>query len=162
MEKSNLLNVDNFIFCIKTLTILASFLTNLIIFVKIMSRPNIHTIFNVSVSCFFGLTALFGPFVVYFYFEIFEHQFSSFEKLADRKADCARLLEFRNVIGESFKIICVNLLFRFIFVVHAEKGLYIRGRSNSSFLKAIYVILTFGWTVSGYFSWPGSVMFSSN
>ena len=127
-----------------------------------MSRPSIRTIFNVSVACLFGITAFFGPFVVYFYFDVFEHQFSSFASPSERYASCARLLEFRNVIGESLKIISVNLMFRFFFVVHAEKGLYIQNRSNSTLMRGIYMIFTFGWTVSGYLSWPGSVMFSSN
>ena len=162
MEVKKIVNMENFIIGIKILTMLAALLTNLTLFVKIMSRPSIHTIFNVSVACLFGITAFFGPFVVYFYFDVFEHQFSSFASPSERYASCARLLEFRNVIGESLKIISVNLMFRFFFVVHAEKGLYIQNRSNSTLMRGIYMIFTFGWTVSGYLSWPGSVMFSSN
>ena len=79
-----------------------------------------------------------------FDFEIFEHQFYDFEEHEQRSADCARLMEFRNVIGESFKIISVNLMFRFFFVVHAEKGLFIKETSNSHLIQAIYVRLTFG------------------
>ena len=147
---------------LKITLILVALITNSTLFLKILARPSIHTIFNVSVACLFGLTAIFGPFVINFSFDIFEHQFSDLERHDERSADCARLMEFRNVIGESFKIIGVNLMFRFFFVVHAEKGLYIKERSNSPLIQAIYVILTFGWTVSGYLSWPGSVMFSEN
>ena len=147
---------------LKTMLVLTALLINLTLFTKIISRPSIHTIFNVSVACLFGLLGIFGPFVFYFYFEVLEHQLLSQEFLKERSADCARLMEFRNVIGESFKIISVNLMFRFFFVVHAEKGLYIKNRSSSALMQGIYVIFTFGWTVSGYLSWPGSVMFSAN
>ena len=37
-----------------------------------------------------------------------------------------RLMEIRVVIHESFKIIALNILFRFFFIVHAEKGLLVR------------------------------------
>ena len=162
MEVKEIVNMDNIMIGLKILTMLAALLTNLTLFIKIMSRPSIHTIFNVSVACLFGITAFFGPFVVYFYFDVFEHQLSSSASPSEQFASCARLLEFRNVIGESFKIISVNLMFRFFFVVHAEKGLIIKNRSNSTLMRGIYMLLTFGWTVSGYLSWPGSVMFSSN
>ena len=163
MEEHQVSSTVSFLLmALKITLILVALLTNSTLFVKILARPSIHTIFNVSVACLFGLTAIFGPFVINFYFDIFEHQFSDFEQHAERSADCARLMEFRNVIGESFKIISVNLMFRFFFVVHAEKGLYIKERSNSPLIQAIYVIFTFGWTVSGYLSWPGSVMFLEN
>ena len=69
-------------------------------------------------------------------------------------------MEFRNVIGESSKIIGVNLMFRFFFIVHAEHGLYIKDKSSSSLIQALYVICTVGYSLSGYLSWPGTVMFS--
>ena len=52
-------------------------------------------------------------------------------------------------------------MFRYFFVVHAEKGLILRGKVNINFLKIIYAVFTLGMTVASYFSWPGSVMFDN-
>ena len=73
MELHQILNIDNFILVFKILIMLAALFTNLTLFVKVMSRPSIQTIFNVSVACLFGLTAFFGPFVVYFYLPVFSY-----------------------------------------------------------------------------------------
>ena len=37
-----------------------------------------------------------------------------------------RFMEIRVVIHESFKMIALSILFRFFFIVHAEKGLLVR------------------------------------
>ena len=160
MEVSS--NISLLLLILKIILILVTLLTNFTLFLKIIAKPSIHTIFNVSVACLFGLTAVFGPFVINFYFDIFENQVSHLEQHAKKSADCARLMEFRNVIGESFKIIGVNLMFRFFFVVHAEKGLHMKERSDSTLIQTLYVICTVCWTVSGYLSWPGTVMFSED
>ena len=52
-------------------------------------------------------------------------------------------------------------MFRYFFVVHAEKGLMVSGKTNTTFLNLIYAVFTLGMTVASYFSWPGSVMFAS-
>ena len=52
-------------------------------------------------------------------------------------------------------------MFRYFFVVHAEKGLTVRGKINTNFLQIIYAVFVLGMTVASYFSWPGSVMFDS-
>ena len=54
------------------------------------------------------------------------------------------MMEFRNVIGESLRIIGVNFMFRFIFVVFADKGLSVRGKVNNTLLKWVMVAITFG------------------
>ena len=52
-------------------------------------------------------------------------------------------------------------MFRYFFVVHAEKGLMVRGKTNSTVLKLIFAVFTLAMTVASYISWPGSVMFDS-
>ena len=39
---------------------------------------------------------------------------------------CARFMEFRVVIHESLKLVAISILFRFFFIVHADKGLLVR------------------------------------
>ena len=50
-------------------------------------------------------------------------------------------------------------MFRYFFVVHAEKGLMVR--NYNTVLKVIFAVFTLAMTVASYTSWPGSVMFHS-
>ena len=130
---------------VKMIVIAISFVPNFTLVVKILSRPSIHTIFNISLATLFGIIAIFGPLLCFFYFEVFEQQYGLNDaKKQERKQDCARLIEFRNAIGESLRIISVNLMFRYFFVVHADKGLSVHGESNTTLLKWIYVAFTLG------------------
>ena len=52
-------------------------------------------------------------------------------------------------------------MFRYFFVVHAEKGLMVRGKTNSTILKLLFAVFTLAMTVASYTSWPGSVMFDN-
>ena len=66
------------------------------------------------------------------------------DDMTERKYDCARLMEFQNVVRESLRIIGVNLLFRFFYVLYADRGLTVKGNSNTTLLKWIYVLFTSG------------------
>ena len=140
MEQEQILNCWNFA---KMIVALLAFVPNITLVVKIISRPNIQTLFNVSLASMFAIVAIFGPLLLFFYLEVFEHQFG-ITKTQDPKAICAYIMEFRNAIGESLRIIGVNFMFRFVFVVHADKGLSIRGVVNTNLLNMVYVAITFG------------------
>ena len=47
-------------------------------------------------------------------------------------------------------------MFRYFFVVHAEKGLI--GRNNNKVLKLIFAVFTLAMTVASYTSWPGCII----
>ena len=129
----------------KALLIALAFIPNGTLMIKILVRPSIQTIFNISLAIFFGIIAIFGPLLFYFYIEVFQQQYADNESnKQNRKADCARMMEFRNAIGESLRIISVNLLFRFFYVVYADKGLSVQGKSNTTLLRWIYVAFTLG------------------
>ena len=147
---------------IKCITIIAIFIPNWTIFIKIITKPKIHSISNMSVASLLGLVGLFGPFLSYFYFELtVNHYLDAYLNNVTRQySDCARLIELRNVIGESLKFIGIDLMFRSFFIVHAEKGLIFE--KHSKLLKVVFLICTLSWTVAGYLSWPGSVMLSSD
>ena len=118
----------------KIILILLSCIPNIILVAKIISRPSVQTLFNLGLASFFAISAIFGPLLLYFYFEVFEQQFG-LNNLQERRSSCAYMMEFRNVIGESLRIIGVNFMFRFIFVVFADKGLSVRGKVNNTLLK---------------------------
>ena len=129
----------------KTVLIPLAFIPNGTLTIKILVRPSIQTIFNISLAIFFGIIAMFGPLLFYFYIEVFQQHYSADKPATHaRAAVCARTIEFRNAIGESLRIISVNLLFRFFYVVYADKGLSVRGQSNTNLLKRIYVAFTLG------------------
>jgi hypothetical protein len=88
---------------------------------------------------------VFGPLLFYFYLEVFRHQYvPNKDTILHRNDDCARLIEFRNDIGEGIKIIGVNIMFRYFYVVYADKGLSVQEKSNETLLTWIYVIFTLG------------------
>ena len=129
----------------KIILIALAFVPNITLVIKILARPSIQTIFNISLATLFAIIAFFGPLLFYFYFEVFQQQYASTKaKMSDRKAHCARVMEFRNAIGESLRIISVNLMFRYFYVVYADKGLSVAGKSNTTLLRWIYVAFTLG------------------
>ena len=90
---------------------------NIIIVYKLFTRPVIHTLFNISLGYMFFIFTFLGPFLAFFLWRIILEERSSF--------NCARFMEIRVIILESLKVISMNVLFRFFFVVHAEKGLVV-------------------------------------
>ena len=113
--------------------------------IEILARLCVQTIFNTSFAILFGIIAVFGPLLFYFYLEVFQHQYvPNKDTILHRNDDCARLIEFSNVIGEGIKIIGVNIMFRYFYVVYADNGLFVQKKSNATLLTWIYVAFTLG------------------
>ena len=130
---------------LKMILMALAFVPNVTLVFKILVRPSTHTIFNLSLATFFGIIAIFGPLLFYFNFEVFDQHHALYKAdLTDLKFYCARMMEFRNAIRESLRIIGVNLMFRFFYVFYADKGLSVRGKSNTAVLRWIYVAFTLG------------------
>jgi hypothetical protein len=127
----------------KIVWILLSCIPNVILVAKIISLLSVQTLFNLGLVTFFAISAIFGPLLLYFYLQVFEQQFG-LNNLQERRSSCAYMMEFRNAIGESLRIIGVNFMFRFLFVVFADKGLSVRGKVNDTLLKWVMVAITFG------------------
>ena len=64
-----------------------------------------------------AIFSVFGPILVTFHFTIIFEERNDFS--------CARFMEVRTVVLESLKIVFFDVLFRFFFIVHAEKGLLV-------------------------------------
>ena len=108
------------------LTSLSILLPNLLILFKITTRPILHSLFNVSLSPMLAAFAIFGPILAAFYFKLM---------MVERSAwNCSRFMEARTVIHQSLINITLNLLCRFFYILHAEKGLLVRlGVDNLEF-----------------------------
>ena len=128
----------------KLVFIVSIFALNLSIFTKIVKRPSIHSILNISLASLFLIFAMFGPFIGFFYFEIIWHFIGTQTDnlYTERKFDCARLMEFRNAVAESLKILGANLVFRYVFIFLAELGLVVKGKLNSKLLTILYIMLS--------------------
>ena len=61
---------------------------------------------------------IFGPIQEVFFFRIIMGERSNF--------NCARYMELRTVILNTLNIVLMDVLFRFFYIVHAEKGLVVR------------------------------------
>ena len=145
MELIQLVQELNVWTAVKAILIALAVAPNVTLVIKILARPCIQTIFNTSFAVLFGIIAVFGPLVFYFNLEVFRHQYvPNKDTILHRSDDCARLMEFRNAIGEGIKIIGVNIMFRYFYVVYADKGLSVREKSNSTLLTWIYVVFTLG------------------
>ena len=98
-------------------SILAVLLPNMFILYKLCTRPIIRTIFSISLGSMLAIFSVFGPILVTFHFTIIFEERNDFS--------CARFMEVRTVVLESLKIVFFDVLFRFFFIVHAEKGLLV-------------------------------------
>ena len=83
-----------------------------------MFCPVLHGLLNVSLSPIFGAFVVFGPFLASFYFLIMMAERNSF--------NCSKLMEIRHIIVQSLLHVIMNLMCRFFYVVHADKGLLVR------------------------------------
>ena len=112
MELIQLVQELNVWTAVKATLIALAIAPNVTLVIKILARPCIQTIFNTSFAILFGIIAVFGPLLFYFNLEVFRHQYiPNKDTILQRNDDCARLIEFRNVIGEGIQIIDVNILF---------------------------------------------------
>ena len=87
------------------------FLPHYILAIRIVLRPVVHNVFNISLAIYFAINATGGPFLLFFYYKAL-HNFlwQTLEKTD--KSDCSRLMELRHMEGEGFKIISSNIMFR--------------------------------------------------
>ena len=87
------------------------FLPHYTLAIRILIRPVVHNVFNISLAIYFAINATGGPFLLFFYYKAL-HNFL-WEKLEETdKSDCSRLMELRHMEGEGFKIISSNIMFR--------------------------------------------------
>ena len=78
------------------LTILIS-VPNLMLTYKIVVRPHIHSIFNTSMACFFGIGGLFGPIVYVCIIDILYHQQHDQEDPTAWIDTCCRYIEVKQL-----------------------------------------------------------------
>ena len=124
---------------------------NLLLAFKIITRPHIHTIFNISLSIFFTLSGICGPILLAYNLAIFEQHLDPAE-VGYSMADCARFIEMRHLIAESVKIISSNIMFRFFFIEFANRGFVNSGLLDTKIFKICFITLTLALTLSGYIS----------
>ena len=99
------------------LTSLSILLPNLLILFKITTRPILHSLLNVSLSPMLTAFAIFGPILAAFYFKLM---------MVERNEwNCSRFMEARVLVLQSLLHITMNLLCRFFYILHAEKGLLV-------------------------------------
>ena len=84
------------------------FLPHYTLAIRILLRPVVHNVFNISLAIYFAINATGGPFLLFFYYKAV-HNF--LWETADR-SDCSRLMELRHMEAEGFKIISSNIMFR--------------------------------------------------
>ena len=85
------------------------FLPHYTLAIRILLRPVVHNVFNISLAIYFAINATGGPFLLFFYYKAL-HNFL-WEETPD-KSDCSRLMELRHMEAEGFKIISSNIMFR--------------------------------------------------
>ena len=136
------------------LMILAS-LFNLPLFFKILTRPSIQNIFNVSLACLFGFLGISGPFLVYLYFEILHNWILGSEgpDMAERRFDCARFIEVRNMYIVAEQVIGQNIMFRFFLIKHSDKGLVSSGVYRSRFVHCCFLTFTISFFLYTFLPW---------
>ena len=134
------------------LTILIS-VPNLMLTYKIVVRPHIHSIFNTSMACFFCIGGFFGPILYVCLIDIVHHQHHDQDDPTAWIDTCCRYIELKHLLVESLKIISSNIMFRFFFIVYADKGFVSNGLMNTRLFKICFIVMTMALTFSGYFSY---------
>ena len=134
------------------LTLVVS-IPNLILTFKIITRPHIHSLFNSSLACFFAIGAIFGPAMFIFTIELTDQMYADKGNLQAWITACSHYLEVKHLLAETLKIISSNIMFRFFFIVYAERGLVSKGILNTKLFNICFVVLTLALTFSGYFSY---------
>ena len=129
-------------------------LPSLVLAIKIISRPHIHTIFNTSLACLFSVRAVFGPAAIYFTISVLQN-FG--EKGEQMEKSCARLVEMRHIVDESSKIITSNILFRFFFIVYGDRGLVKNGFLDTRLFRCLFILVTLALSASSFLSFRLSV-----
>ena len=99
-----------FVLIIKIVCAILVSLPNLILTYKIVIRPHIHSIFNSSLVCFFGIGAIFGPVLSACIIDIFSIRLGGNADNAIIDA-CSRYLELHQLLEESLKMFGFNIMF---------------------------------------------------
>ena len=77
----------------------------------------LHGLLNVTPLPIFVAAIIFGPFLAGFYFRLMLVERDDF--------NCSRFMEIRSVILMMYLHVVMNLMCRFFFVVHADRGLVV-------------------------------------
>ena len=135
------------------------FLPHYALAIRIILRPVVHNVFNISLAIYFVINATGGPFLMFFYYKAI-HNFLWEKPDEIDKSDCSRLIELRHMEGEGFKIISSNIMFRsetkypkvkeistplqrFFYIVYADRGFVRRGgRVDTRFFNVCFVLIT--------------------
>ena len=125
---------------------------NLLLTYKILSRPHIHSIFNTSLACFFAILGVFGPIFFYYTLNITNNMMNGNQGGHEGISSCSHFLEVRQLLSESLKIISSNIMFRFFYIVYANRGLVQNGKINTRIFNICFVVLTLALSISSYFS----------
>ena len=123
---------------------------NLLLAYKIIIRPHIHTIFNTSLAVLFCVSGIFGPLSYSWLLDIVKSVINDEDETL--MGLCARYQEFNHLLGESLKIITANIMFRFFYIVYANRGLVLNGIHDSRLFKICFTISTLALTISNYLS----------
>ena len=87
------------------------FLPHYALAIRILLRPVVHNVFNISLAIYFVINATGGPFLLFFYYKAVHNFLWEAPEGTDR-GDCSRLMELRHMEAEGFKIISSNIMFR--------------------------------------------------
>ena len=122
---------------------------NLLLAYKILIRPHIHTIFNLSLAFLFCIFGIFGPILYWCTLDIVSEVIDG---VFDNKIECSRYLEVNHLLAEALKIITSNIMFRFFYIVYAGRGLVLNGMHDNRLFKICFTILTLALSISSYLS----------
>ena len=137
-----------FILACKIIVSLVVAIPSLVLAYKIIIRPHVHTVFNASLACLFCIGGVFGPLSFWWMVDIVINVI--YEEMEDQIDLCARLLEVNHLLAESLKIITANIMFRFFYIVYANRGLVQNGIHDSKLFKICFIISTLALTISNY------------
>ena len=140
------------LFLLKLFFVCLVSLPNLILAYKIARRPHIHSIFNTSLACFFCISGIFGPISFACIIDI-THQLRHGQAGQEVWIDtCSWYLAVDHLLEESLKIITSNIMFRFFYIAHANRGLVSNGLINNKLFKICFVIITLAMSLSSFLS----------
>ena len=147
------------------LTIFFTTFFNLILCLKILKRPNLYNIFNISLACLLGFHGIVGPLLVHLYVAVIENHSSNNEEesgMFDKRFVCARFQELRIIVLVAQQVVANNIMFRFFVIVHADKGFVSKSLYNSQFLKFCFGGYTLFFSIYSFVQYLTSTMISDD
>lgn len=138
------------------------FLPSILLAGRIALRPSIHNVFNITLAVYFAFLGVCGPFVATYYARTVDNFVRSEGEEEVRRSDCSLLLESRHMVGEAFKILTSNIMFRYFYIVYADRGFVLPGgRINNRLFKIIFLIITVALNLSSFLSFRLAAAFQS-